>query len=150
MDRNALDNFAVRAAVVHYIPTERDDPGDEVLLTDSAIQLDAGLKRYFETKIVDRLKDKGLEVVGDPEGAPTVANAVSATDSRDTLLVANSRAIALHLTAVQSTKVSPSGLLAVVSGVAGGKDCLALLKLERERGIHFAIRQVDGRNLLVL
>jgi 37-kD nucleoid-associated bacterial protein len=150
MNRGDLDNFAVRAAVVHYIPTERDDPGDEILLTDSAIRLDAGLKRYFETRIVERLTEKGLEVVGDPNGAPTVANAVVATDSRDTSLVASSQEIARHLTTVQSTKVSPSGLLAVVSGMAGGKDCLALLKLERERGIHFAIKQVDGRNLLDL
>lgn len=150
MNRGDLDDFAVRAAVVHYVPTERDDPGDEVLLTDSAINLDASLKRYFETKIVERLKEKGLEVVNDPDGPPIVANAVIATDSRDTNLVANSQEIARHLTVVQSTKVSPSGLLAVVSGIAGGKDCLALLKLERERGIHFAIKQVDGRNLLDL
>jgi hypothetical protein len=150
VDRGDLDNFVVREAVVHYIPTERDDPGDEVFLTDSAIKLDAGLKRYFETKIVERLTEKGLDVIGDPDGALTVANAVAATNSRDTNLVASSQEIARHLAAVQSTKVSPSGLLAVVSGMAGGKDCLALLKLERERGIHFAIRQVGGRNLLDL
>jgi hypothetical protein len=51
---------------------------------------------------------------------------------------------------VQSTKVSPSGLLAVVSGTVKNEECLALLKLERERGIHFAIKRVDGHNLLDL
>jgi hypothetical protein len=150
MDRGDLDSFAVRSAVVHYIPTERDDPGEEVLLTDSAIKLDTGLKRYFETKIIERLKDKGLEVVGDPDGALTVANAVAATDSHDAHLVANSQEIARHLAAVQSTKVSPSGLLTIVSGTVGDQECLALLKLERERGIHFAIKRVDGHNLLDL
>ncbi len=150
MDRSALDSFAVRSAVVHYVPTDRDDPGEGLLLTDSAIKLDAGLKRYFETKIVERLRDKGLEVVGDPERSPTVAKAVADTDSRDTHLLANSQEIARHLAAVQSTKVSPSGLLAVVSGTVGEEECLALLKLERERGIHFAIKRVDGHNLLDL
>jgi hypothetical protein len=34
--------------------------------------------------------------------------------------------------------------------MAGGNDCLAVLKLERERGVHFAITQADGRNILDL
>jgi hypothetical protein len=150
MDRRDLDDFVVRAAVVHYVPTQRDDPGDELLLTDTAIKLDVALKQYFETKIVDRLKNKGLEVIGDPDGDPTVTNAVRATDRGDTKLVANSQQIARHLAAVQSAKVSPSGLLAVVSGTTGRRECLAVLKLERERGIHFAIKRVGGRNLLDL
>lgn len=149
MDRSALDSFAVRSAVVHYVPTERDDPGDELLLTDSSITLDTGLKRYFETKIVERLKGKGLEVIGDPDGAPIVARAVAAADSHDTNLVSSSQEIARHLAAIQ-TKVSPSGLLAVVSGIVATKECLAVLKLERERGIHFVIKQADGHNLLNL
>ncbi len=120
------------------------------MLTDSVIELDAGLKGYFESKIVERLKDKGLEVVGDPDGALTVAKAVAASDSHDSHLVASSQEIARHLAVVQSTKVSPSGLLAVVSGTVENEECLALLKLERERGIHFAIKRVDGHNLLDL
>ncbi len=150
MDRSALESFAVRSAVVHYVPTERDDPGDELLLTDSVIALDAALKRYFETKIVERLKDKGLEVIGDPKATPTVFNAVTRADATDTHLVESSQAVARHLDSAQSTKVSPSGLLAVVSGTVQVRECLAVLKLERERGIHFAIKRVDGHNLLDL
>lgn len=150
MDRSALDSFAVRSAVVHYVPTERDDPGEELLLTDSLITLDAGLKRYFETKIVERLTNKGLEVVGDPDGPPVVAKAVAATDSSDANLVSSSQEIAGHLAMVQRSKVSPSGLLAVVSGTVEAKECLAVLKLERERGIHFVIKRADGHNLLNL
>ena len=150
MRRDDLDDFAVRSAVVHYVPTERDDPGDELLLTDTAIELDAALKSYFESKIVERLKEKGLDVVGDPDGNSTVANAVATTNQNDGALVENSHRIASHLTTVQSTKVSPSGLLAVVSGEVGTKNCLAVLKLERERGVHFAIKRAGGRNILDL
>jgi Holliday junction resolvase len=150
VNRSNLDNFAVKSAVVHYVPTERDDPGDELLLTDEAIELDTALKGYFEAKIVERLKEKGLEVVRDPEGDSTVANAVIEIDGDATLLVERSQRIARHLTTVQSTKVSPSGLLAVVNATAGGNYCIAVLKLERERGVHFAIKQADGRNILDL
>jgi hypothetical protein len=150
IERAKLDEFTVRAAVVHYVPTERDDPGDELLLTDAAIQLDDALKGYFQSKIVGRLKDKGLEVVRDPEGDPTIENAVLGTEPSDRELVASSQRIATRLTNVQSTKVSPSGLIAVVSGTISGRECLAMLKLERERGIHFAIKREGGRNLLDL
>jgi hypothetical protein len=150
MERHDLNSFAVRSAVVHYVPTERDDPGDEVLLTDSAIDLDAGLRRYFESKIVDRLQDKGLEVIGDRAGDQTVANAVATTEPQDSTLVESSQAIVRQLVATQSTKVSPSGLLAIVSGTVGPDECLAILKLERERGIHFAIKRVGGHNFVDL
>lgn len=150
IDRATLDDFAVRAAVVHYVPTERDDPGDELLLTDAAIELDDALKGYFQSKIVGRLKDKGLEVVRDPQGDATIANAVLETELSDRALVASSQRIATRLANVQSTKVSPSGLIAVVSGSISKRECLAVLKLERERGIHFAIKREHGRNLLDL
>lgn len=150
MDRNDLDQFVVRSAVVHYVPTERDDPGDELLLTDDSIELDAALKGYFETKIVDRLRNKGVEVVDDPGGEPTVARAVRAANQQDKGLVTNSQEIARQLVVAQSTKVSPSGLLAVVSGTIRRAECLAVLKLERERGIHFAIKRTNGRNVLDL
>lgn len=150
IERSGLGTFAVRAAVVHYVPTERDDPGDELLLTDAAIRLDAQLKSYFESKIVGRLTGKGLEVTRDPSGDVTVAEAVLASDGGDRDLVASSQRIARRLADSQSTKVSPSGLIAVVSGTISGREGLAILKLERERGIHFAIKREAGHNLVDL
>ena len=143
------DQFEVDKAIVHYVPTERDETDPEPLLTDEAIELDKGLKGYFRDKIVDRLRTKGLEVVADPEQDQSVAEAVERIVRRPTELVEGSKSIALHLDAKQSA-INSSGLLAVVNGRLATRPCVAIIKLERERGIRFAIETVQGRHVVDL
>lgn len=150
MDRASLDHLEVAWAVVHYVPTERDDPDGSLLLTDEAIDLRDGLDGYFREKIVDRLKAKGLEIVRDPDRDDCVPTAVAGVQDGSVSLVAASQQIARHLDAVQATKVNSSGLVAVVQGHIRGQGCLAILKLERERGVRFAINTVDGRHTVDL
>lgn len=145
------DDFEVITAVVHYVPTERDEEHPVPLLTDEAIDLDAGLQAYFRDKIADRLKHKSLEIVPDPdpERSDVVPDGVRSVLGDPTTLVEVSKAIATHLDAIQSG-VNSSGLLAFVLGSIGGVPCVAIVKLERERGIRFAIDTVDGRHVVDL
>lgn len=149
IDREDLDSFEVTSAVVHYVPTDRDDPESDLLLTDGVIDLSGGLDSYFRDKIVERLKGKGLEVLNDPDGNPCVPDAVDVVDADTEGLIEASHRIAVHLDSIQSA-VNSSGLLAVVHGQLHDRSCLAILKLERERGVRFAISTVDGRHTVDL
>jgi hypothetical protein len=141
-----LDEFEVTTAVVHYVPTEDEEA---LILTDEAITLDADLKRYFRDKIVERLSVKGLEAVVDPTQPQVVPEAVAATVKDATRLVATSQEIATHLDSIQ-TRINSTGLLAVVLGAVGDMPCLAVIKLEREHGIRFAIDTIEGRHIVDL
>ena len=148
MHRGFISAFQVTSAVVHYVPSPREDDA-RLVLTDEAIDLDGGLDEYFQDKIIERLESKGLEVVRDPDEASSVPEALAAIRDDRAALVPASRAIAEHLFAIQ-TRVNSSGLLAIVQGSSGGQDAVAILKLERERGIRFAIDTVAGRNIVDL
>lgn len=141
------DELRVDAVVVHYVPTRRDDPDATLLLTDATIPLDPALHLYFRNKIVDRLKDKGLEVVNDPEVESPAPDAVTSIASDPNQLVASSKVLATHLDEIQ-TGINSSGLLAVATASVDTRRFVALVKLERERGIRFAITTEEGRNVV--
>lgn len=141
------DDLRVDAVVVHYVPTSRDDADSTLLLTDAPIPLDPALHLYFRNKIVDRLKDKGLEVVDDADvESPAPAAVTQITDDPDQL-VASSKILATHLDEIQ-TGINSSGLLAVATASVEARRYVAVVKLERERGIRFAITTEDGKNVV--
>jgi hypothetical protein len=150
IEHRHIGKFALSSIVVHYVPTEKDDPGDELIVTDSAIDLDNPLTKYFQSKITERLTEKGLEVVSSSEYDSPVPEAVLVIQADSGALVSESQRIATHLDSVQAPKVNSSGLLAVATGQVRGAECVAIVKLERERGVRFAIRTVDGRNTVDL
>jgi 37-kD nucleoid-associated bacterial protein len=147
------DEFTVEQAVVHYVPTEKvnaqPDGQSGLLLTDDAIELDPGLQAYFRDKIANRLSSKGMEVLADPDQVQIVPDAVRAVLADHSDLVAQSKEIATHLHAIQS-KVNSSGLLAVVLGQVSAAPSVAVIKLEPERGVRYAISTVDGRHTVDL
>lgn len=146
MDWNTFD---VVSAVVHYVPTEKDEDDPKLLLTDESITLDQNLKDYFRDKIADRIENKGLDVVVDDERSPVVPDAVAEILTDPTTLVDASKLIAERLDHEQS-KVNSSGLLAIAYGTLDGDSWLAIAKLERERGVRFAINTVDGKHVVDL
>ena len=137
------DDFVVGSTMVHYVPTPRDGEGLEPLLTSSAIDLDVELTSYFASKITNRLAHKSLEVIADPDRDQTATNALGEILSDDARLVPESQVLARRLWAVQD-KTNSSGLLAVLGGRLGGRSCVAVLKLERQRGISFEIDPSSG------
>jgi hypothetical protein len=143
------NTFEVVSAVVHYVPTAKDEDDPQLLLTDEPITLDDGLKAYFRDKIAERIETKGLDVIVDPDRDPTVPDAVSAILADPGQLVDASKRIAEHLDKRQ-TKVNSSGLLALAYGTLDGASWLAIVKLERERGVRFAIDTVDGKHVVDL
>lgn len=144
-----LDDFQLERAAVHYVPTAADEEEPELLLTDEVIELDAGLNSYFRDKVVDRLKSKGLDVVGDPDQDQTVSTAVADALRDPRQLITASQSIARHLDFIQ-TRVNSSCLLAILQGATQAGACVAIVKLERERGVRFAIDIVGGRHVVDL
>jgi hypothetical protein len=143
------NTFDVISAVVHYVPTEKDEPDPQLLLTDEPIALDDSLKEYFRDKIADRIENKGLDVIVDDDRSPIVPDAVAEILADPTVLIDASKRIAEHLDHEQS-KVNSSGLLALAYGTLDGDSWLAIVKLERERGVRFAINTVDGKHVVDL
>ena len=141
------DELLVESVVVHYVPTARDDPDGEILLTDAPIPLDPALHQYFREKIASRLEHKGLASVDDPEVDSPVPALVRGVAADSDQLVAGSKVLATHLDSIQ-TGTNSSGLLAVATASLEGRTYVALVKLEKERGIRFAIKRVDGQNVV--
>jgi hypothetical protein len=133
-------------AVVHYVPTSSDE---QLLLTEQAITLDPQLRDYFRDKVHASLTTRGLEVVTDPAEQQHVAEAVSAIIAAPERLVEASREIAGHLYGCQSGRNS-AGLIAVLEGSAGATPVVAVVKLERERGLRFVLSEVDGHQVVDL
>ncbi len=135
-------NFQISSVMIHDVPRGHDDTA-ELTLTDTPIELDDQLRNYFQSKIAESLRKRGIAVVFDSFRDRTVYNAVEQMlrDSND--LVQQSRLIALRLHSIQ-TRVNPPGLLVVIFGVDGGKPAVSILKLEREEGIRFQVHEVDG------
>jgi hypothetical protein len=143
MDVRALQ---VNKAVVHYVPTTGDD---EMLLTDSAVTLDTQLRGYFRDKVIGTLTTRGLDVVVDAAERQDVPVAIAAIIDTPDQLVKASQSIASHLYTCQSARNS-SGLIAVIDGHAGETPIVAIVKLERERGVRFVISEEDGRQVVDL
>lgn len=142
-----LDSFEITEVVVHDVPVS--STGEPMRLTEGAVDLDEELRQYFRSKIVRSLTARGLDIVVDPAGDPTVQDQVQRLVGGQEGLVPASQAIAHRLYAVQTGANSP-GLLAVGNASVGGSPCIAILKLERERGVRARFEVVEGRTLIDL
>jgi hypothetical protein len=135
-----LDSFHLGSLVVHDVPRPEDEQGG-LILTDAEIPLDAQLRSYFERKITQSLRSRGLEVIADMTGSDVVRNGIASILSDRSRLVAVSQDIAKHLDHSQ-TKRNPAGLLAVGVGTVDEGEIIAVLKLEREQGLRLRIAVV--------
>lgn len=145
-----IRTFELRRAVIHDVPPPDVGRHGPLVLTDEPITLDEELRSYFSRKVVETLGHRGLDVVADATQAPTAREAVVAVRRSTRNLVAQSRVVAEHLHRVQ-TNINSPGLLAVALAEIDDKPCLAVLKLEREQGVHFHITtEHGGRNVIDL
>ena len=143
-----LETFTVESVMVHDIP-RGNDPAEQLTITDEPILLDKQLRRYFRTKILTSLCERGVQVVGDENEDDTVRSAIARLIEDPAEIVQASRDIAERLDRVQTGR-NPAGLLVVIAGTLDGKRCGSVLKLEREQGLRFRIKVVDGRRLVDL
>jgi 37-kD nucleoid-associated bacterial protein len=135
-----LDSLHLQSLVVHDVP-QPDEERQGLILTDTEVPLDAQLRRYFERKITQSLRSRGLEVISDPNGSEVARDGVSAILAEEAQLVPISKTLAEHLDRSQ-TKRNPAGLLAVGTGTVDEGDIVAVLKLEREQGLRLRIEVV--------
>lgn len=131
--------------MIHDVP-RGNDPDEQLTLTDAPVRLDPDLRQYFRRKIVDSLRERGVEVVADTNEDAGVRTQLANLLGESTHLVAASCSIATRLDAVQ-TKRNPAGLLAVLLGTIDGGACVSVLKLEREQGLRLRIETVDGHTV---
>jgi hypothetical protein len=144
-----IASLQIHELIVHNVP-QRSDEFEELTLTDAPIELDDELRRYFEDKTKGSLKERGLQVVADETASGVVREGVAAIARTREALVASSRGFAEHLYGLQNRR-NPPGLLAVATGaVDDDGDVVAVLKLEREKGLHFTIAERGGRRVVDL
>jgi len=144
-----IASLRIQDLMVHNVP-QRSDEFEDLTLTDAPIELDDELRRYFEEKTKGSLKELGLQVVADETASGVVRDGVAAIGRTRDALVASSRAFAEHLYGLQNRR-NPPGLLAIATGgVDDDGEVVAVLKLEREKGLHFTIAEVDGRRVVDL
>lgn len=142
-----LDSFHVDEVIVHDVPLPED--AADLLLTDAPVALDTQLRDYFRQKVVDSLSARGLDVAADATGDPTIRDAALQLVVDPNSLVDASHRIANRLYSIQSGRNSP-GLLAIIRGQMDRARCVAILKLEREQGVHVEIRDVGGKRVIDL
>lgn len=134
--------------MIHDVPRGGHD-ASEMTLTDAPITLDDQLRRYFFQKITGSLQARGVEVAADLSQEAIVRNAIASVLSDPGTLPAQSRLMAERLHQVQ-TGVNPPGLLTVITGSVDNEPAVSVLKLEREQGIRFRVRRVQGRSTVDL
>jgi hypothetical protein len=136
-----LDAITLGRVMIHDVP--RGGSETPPTFTDAPVELDSELRDYFRRKLKASLETRGVAVVVDPDGDPTVRVAVTAILRDPAALAARSREIALRLAEAQSA-VNPEGLLVVIEIDLDDERAVSVMKLEREQGIRFEIKKVDG------
>lgn len=141
-----LSDLRLGRVMMHDVP--RGGAGDDPVLTDRPVTLDAALIGYFTDKLRASLTTRGVDAVADETADPTVRDAV-----RDILgsgqLVKPSKRVAEHLARIQNGN-NPAGLLTIIEATLGDVTAVAIMKLEREQGIRFTIRTKGGRSVVDL
>lgn len=142
-----LSGLEIIDAVIHDVP--RPDTGEPLTLTDGPVALDVDLETYFRDKLKESLQGRGLAIQADPD-LPAVVRDNVATIARDPgTHVSASQAMALHLFELQKKSNSP-GLLTVIRARTGDEDLIAILKLEREVGVHVLIDDKGPKRVINL
>jgi 37-kD nucleoid-associated bacterial protein len=142
-----LSDLQISDAVVHDVP--RPETGEPLTLTDSPVALDTELENYFRDKLKESLLGRGIRIQADPGLPSVVRDSVGAILSDPTQHVSASQAMAVHLFELQKKTNSP-GLLTVIRARAANQDLVAVLKLEREVGVHVLIDDEGPKRVINL
>lgn len=142
-----LSDLKILEAVVHDVP--RPESGEALTLTDGPVSLDLELETYFRDKLRESLEGRGLRIGADPDLPAVVREGVAEIVRDPARQVPASQAMAAHLFELQKKSNSP-GLLTVIRATAAGNDLVAILKLEREVGVHVVIDDEGSRRVINL
>lgn len=142
-----LGDLEIVDAVIHDVP--RPETGEALTLTEAPVALDRELETYFRDKLKESLQGRGLRIVADPDLPAMVRDGVAAILADPERHVEASQAMALHLFELQKKTNSP-GLLTVIRARADTQNLIAILKLEREVGVHVVIDEEGAKRVINL
>lgn len=142
-----LSDLEIVDAVIHDVP--RPETGEALTLTEAPVALDVDLETYFRDKLRESLQGRGLRIEVDPDLPPVVRDSVTEILGDSGRHVAASQEMAMHLYDLQKKTNSP-GLLTVIRARAASQDLIAILKLEREVGVHVVIDEEGAKRVINL
>lgn len=134
-----ISTLSIDRAIIHEITDKVLAPpkAPELILSNALSPLDRDLRGYFQERIAVSLDRAAYRVVAVPDSespTPELVHAFFTDQSLD--FVQMSHAVAEHLFAAQQTVRSSPGLLVIASGTADSGACLAILKLQKQEGLH--------------
>jgi hypothetical protein len=142
-----VTNLEIVDAVVHDVP--RPESGEALTLTEAPVALDAELEAYFRDKLKESLQGRGLRIQADVDLPAVVRDSVSRILVDPSQHVEASQVMAMHLYDLQKKTNSP-GLLTVLRARSDNQDLIAILKLEREVGVHVVIDEQEAKRVINL
>ncbi len=141
-----ITRLRIEKIIVHDVP-RRSLTGDTESLRLSEVEsvLTQDLSNFFRERVVASLQSGAYGVAFDTESESPVPTLILDNLSRQTKsFVTTSRLIAEHLHITQKGNAS-SGLLIVMQGSLPQMSSLAILKLERQRGLLATPEEHDGK-----
>ena len=142
----------MRQLIAHQVPRPvQGDTTAEPQLSEAVPDLPLETLTFFGRRLVRSLSDRGQEVEVDPRfddpRMPKILGDALSTEELD--LVAPSVTAARYLLEVQpGSAYERQSLFVMGDAVANGQASIALLKLEREEGVHVHSRTIDGKVVL--
>jgi hypothetical protein len=140
--------FNASEVIIHEVPQRFvGSPAQQLELSDRPEPLSGQLRTFFEGKLRGSLARHGFDVEHDPQSPSAVPALVAGIIADEAQLIAASQQMAEQLHHVQ-TGVNPAGLLCVAVGTTEGATSVAVLKVEREKGVQVRPQQHGtGRSL---
>ena len=138
--------MTVEHVIFHDIP-KRAQGGGAPVLADSVTDMDGAHKAVLKEKLTRTLQSKAAYdiVFNEDTASPVPDSIMEFTDRRysEQNFVDMSRSFAEYLFEQQTGQMS-AGLLCIICINIRGRKTVAILKLERERGVDLSLETVDG------
>lgn len=151
-DKNVDLTISARSLIAHQVP--RPVSGDdtaEPLLSEAVPDLPTNTLAFFARRLMRSIQGRGQPVEVDPrfEDPRLPGIIIDLLNAEEPDLVEPSQRAARHLLGVQpGSPYETQSLFVTADVVANGVDSIAVMKLEREEGVHVHSREIDGRRVL--
>lgn len=144
--------ISARSLIAHQVPRPIGGAATaEPLLSEAVPELPTNTLAFFARRLMRSIQDRGQAVEVDPRfedpRLPAIIQELLRAEEMD--LVEPSQRAARHLLEVQpGSPYESESLFVTADVVANGVSSIALMKLEREEGVHVHTRDIDGKRVL--
>lgn len=146
--------ITVRRLIAHQVPRPiAGDPVPDPQLSEAVPDLPPDTLAFFGRRLIRTLQDRGQPVEVDPQldspRLPGILADVLSAENPD--LVEPSQRAARYLLEVQpGSPYERQSLFVTAEVTANGQRSIAVMKLEREEGVHIHEREVNGMRVLTV